>query len=116
MIKCFLNLPDIYFFLTKIIKGIKKIKKINLPHILWIYSIQKINLKSYKFIFLLTNLYSGNCLYFSNNSIQSLFVSGGNIPEKIFHSTIDNPALDNRVKPPMNTIINIKAQQVISQN
>ena len=45
------------------------------------YSIQKINLKSSKLIFLLINLYSGNCLYFSNNSVQSLLIKGGNIPE-----------------------------------
>ena len=80
---------------------------INLPQTRCKYSHQKINLNSLSDIFLLIFLYSGNCLYLSKVSIQSLLSSGGIAPEISFQSTIERPEFVSLVIPPIVIIISI---------
>lgn len=61
------------------------------------------------------NLYSGNCLYFSNSSCHSASERGGFIPEITFHSVIDSPLSVSRVRPPTTTMVYTKPALKYSQ-
>ena len=62
----------------------------------------------------LRSLNSGVSLYFSNCAAQSASVSGGIVPMKGCHSTMDRPEWVRRVTPPTTTMAKTRAQQASS--
>ncbi len=95
--------------------GRKKATPMRRPSRRWKYSHQKMDLKPSTSMSWLRSLNSGVSLYFSNWAAQSASVSGGRVPMKGCHSTIDRPEWVRRVAPPTTTMAKTRAQQASSQ-
>lgn len=106
---------DNFFINKKIRKGMIQTKPTNLARSLCPHSHKYIILNSDKVIELLTMIYSGIFLYFSNSTIQELSDKGGNIPIKTSHSVIDSPESVILVAPPTKTNINSKTRRLEAQ-